>query len=35
MNGFLIMYELKKEQTLKQLSNKLKTTEVYQKKHVF
>lgn len=26
MNGFLIMYEVKKEETLKELSNKLKSS---------
>ena len=30
MNGFLIMYEVKKEETLKELSKKLQKSEKYK-----
>lgn len=35
MNGFLIMCEVKKEETLKELSKKLKESNKYQSKGVF
>lgn len=35
MNGFLIMYEVKKEETLKELSKKLQTSEKFQVERVF
>ena len=35
MNGFLIMYEVKKEETLKVLSQKLQNTEKYKIERVF
>jgi len=35
MNGFLIMYEVKKEETLKELSKKLQSTERYKTEHTF
>lgn len=35
MNGFLIMYEVKKEETLKELSKKLQNSEKYKSQHVF
>lgn len=35
MNGFLIMYEVKKEETLKELSKKLQTSTRYKEERVF
>lgn len=35
MNGFLIMYEVKKEETLKELSKKLQNSEKYKQERVF
>lgn len=35
MNGFLIMYEVKKEETLKELSKKLQTSSRYKEERVF
>lgn len=35
MNGFLIMYEVKKEEVLKELSRKLQQTSKYQSERVF
>ena len=35
MNGFLIMYEVKKEETLKELSIKLQTSNRYKEERVF
>ena len=35
MNGFLIMYEVKKEETLKELSKKLQTSNRYKEERVF
>ena len=35
MNGFLIMYEIKKEETLKELSKKLQTSTRYKEERVF
>lgn len=35
MNGFLIMYEVKREETLRELSRKLQESEKYQKERVF
>jgi hypothetical protein len=35
MNGFLIMYEVKKEETLKELSKKLQNSEKYKSERVF
>ncbi len=35
MNGFLIMFEVKKEETLKELSKKLQNSEKYLKERVF
>ena len=35
MNGFLIMYEVKKEETLKELSKKLQSSARYKEERVF
>ena len=35
MNGFLIMYEVKKEETYKELSKKLQQSSKYQSERVF
>eukprot|EP00347_Sterkiella_histriomuscorum_P000255 403376585 len=35
MNGFLIMYEVKREETLKELSKKLQNSEKYKQERVF
>lgn len=35
MNGFLIMYEVKREETLKELSKKLQKSEKYKQERVF
>jgi hypothetical protein len=35
MNGFLIMFEVKKEETLKELSIKLRNSSKYKVEHVF
>jgi hypothetical protein len=35
MNGFLIMYEVKKEETLKELSKKLQNSEKYKIERLF
>ncbi len=35
MNGFLIMYEVKREETLKELSKKLQQSSKYQSERVF
>jgi hypothetical protein len=35
MNGFLIMYEVKKEETFKELSKKLQKSTKYQQERVF
>jgi hypothetical protein len=35
MNGFLVMYEVKKEETLKELSKKLQHSKRYKEERVF